>query len=77
MMGANAASVIAVPTDRFVDGRMRNNGLHGFGNTIAITPDGTVNPAFRQATDVTANAFFVAFKTGTDANTTLGYIKLK
>jgi hypothetical protein len=108
VMRGSGAPAIAVPADRFVDGRTRNNGLHGFGNTIAITPDGrrvfvsgkdsvgrtdrlqvyegttmrlfpdsTVTPAFLQATDVTANASFVAFKTGTDANTTLGYIKLK
>lgn len=100
--------VIAVPEDRFVDGRTRNNGLHGFGNTITITPDGkrvfvsgkdsigrtdrlqvyegttmklfpdgSVNPAFLQATSVTANSSFVAFKTGTDANTMLGYMKLR
>ncbi len=32
--------VVVVPTDKFIDGSTKNNGLHGFGNTIAITPDG-------------------------------------
>lgn len=32
--------LVVVPTDKFIDGSTKNNGLHGFGNTIAITPDG-------------------------------------
>ncbi|HMO81850.1 MAG TPA: hypothetical protein PKD24_13755 [Pyrinomonadaceae bacterium] len=102
------APTIAVAADRFVDGRTRNNGLHGFGNTVAVTPDGrrvfvsgkdavgrtdrlqvyegttmrlfpdpSVNPAFLQATDVAVSATLAAFKTGADANTTLGYIRLR
>ncbi|QQS32447.1 MAG: hypothetical protein IPM50_12400 [Acidobacteriota bacterium] len=108
VMKRGGQPAVMVPTDKLVDGSTRNSGLHGFGNTVAVTPDGkrvfisgkdsigrterlqmydgktvrlfpdpTVKPAFLQATDVVANGSFAAFKTGTDANTTLGYIKLK
>lgn len=40
VMKKGGQPTIVVPTDKFVDGSTKNNGLHGFGNTIAITPDG-------------------------------------
>lgn len=40
VMRKGSAPAILVPTDKFVDGATKNNGLMGFGNRIAITPDG-------------------------------------
>lgn len=31
---------VVMPTDKFVDGSTKNNGIHGFGSVIAITLDG-------------------------------------
>lgn len=40
VMKRGAAPAVVVPTDKFIDGSTKNNGLHGFGNKIAITSDG-------------------------------------
>ncbi|QYO66908.1 hypothetical protein [Leptolyngbya sp. 7M] len=40
VMKRGAAPAVIVPTNKFIDGSTKNNGLHGFGNSIAITPDG-------------------------------------
>ncbi len=40
VMKKGGAPAVVVPTDKFIDGSTRNNGLHGFGNTLAMTPDG-------------------------------------
>ena len=40
VMKKGGQPAVVVPTDKFVDGSTKNNGLHGFGNRIAITPDG-------------------------------------
>lgn len=47
------------------------------GAKFALQPDASVNPRFLQASDVVASSKLVAFKTGADNRTTLGYIVLK
>jgi hypothetical protein len=40
VMKRGGQPTVIVPTDKFVDGSTKNNGLHGFGNVVAVTPDG-------------------------------------
>jgi len=40
VMKKGGQPAVVVAADKFVDGATKNNGLHGFGNTIALTPDG-------------------------------------
>lgn len=40
VMKKGGAPTVLVTTDTFIDGSTKNNGLMGFGNSIAITPDG-------------------------------------
>ncbi len=110
VMKKGGAPVIVAPTDRFIDGSTRNNGIIGFGNMIAVTPDGkyvfiagnesvgrteilqyydgtgvklvndgisATKPKALPGSDIVANSSLVAFKIGTDNNTSLAYIKLK
>jgi hypothetical protein len=40
MLKKGGAPAVAVPADKFIDGATKNNGMMGFGNRIAVTPDG-------------------------------------
>lgn len=110
VMKKGGTPVVAAPTDRFIDGSTKNNGIIGFGNMIAVTPDGkyvfiagnesvgrteilqyydgagvklvndgisATSPKALPGSDIVANSSLVAFKIGTDNNTSLAYIKLK
>jgi hypothetical protein len=56
----------------------RTERLQNFaGGKFSAMADSSVKPAFLQASDVVASNSIIAFKVGSDNNTTLGYIKLK
>ena len=61
--------------------RIQSEGLERLqlydGKTLKLFPDTASRPPFLQASDVSVNASFAAFKIGTDAKTELGYIRFK